>query len=94
MNLPPSHLEGGNGWKRESFTKELSELAWKWKEGLKGTEKRVDTHDLGFMLLPAFRADWELTGDRGSLGVLVRGAGSLSARYVCGFSWSVGETCG
>lgn len=42
---------------------------------------RQDTHDLGFMIQPSFRMDWELTGNKGSLDVVVRAAENLMQRY-------------
>jgi hypothetical protein len=42
---------------------------------------RTDTHDLGFIIEPALRLDWELTGNRRSLQSLITSAYSLASRY-------------
>lgn len=42
---------------------------------------RTDTHDLGFILQPSLRKDWELTGNEKSLQFLLTGARSLASRY-------------
>lgn len=43
--------------------------------------KRTDTHDLGFIVQPALRRDWELFGNKQSLGSLLTAAESLASRY-------------
>lgn len=43
---------------------------------------RTDTHDIGFIVEPALRLDWELTGNRRSLQSIVTAAYSLATRYV------------
>jgi hypothetical protein len=42
---------------------------------------RTDTHDLGFIVQPALRTDWELTGNRDSLRSVVTAAYSLASRW-------------
>lgn len=42
---------------------------------------RTDTHDMGFILQPSLRKDWELTGNKKSLQSLLTGARSLGSRY-------------
>jgi hypothetical protein len=42
---------------------------------------RTDTHDIGFIVMPALRADWELTGNRKSLDSIITAANSLASRY-------------
>ena len=42
---------------------------------------RQDTHDLGFMIQPSFRMDWELTGSKESLDVVDLAAENLMRRY-------------
>lgn len=42
---------------------------------------RTDTHDIGFIVEPALRRDFELTGDRRSLESIVRAANNLASRY-------------
>jgi hypothetical protein len=50
-------------------------------EPLRIMADRQDTHDLGFMIQPSFRMDWELTGSKGSLDVVVLAAENLMRRY-------------
>lgn len=42
---------------------------------------RKDTHDLGFIVQPALRRDWELFGNEKSLDALINAADSLASRY-------------
>jgi hypothetical protein len=42
---------------------------------------RTDTHDMGFIIQPALRMDWELTGNERSLAAVVTAAESLASRY-------------
>jgi hypothetical protein len=43
---------------------------------------RTDTHDMGFIIQPSLRKDWELTGDVNSLDAVLTAAKSLASRYV------------
>ncbi len=45
---------------------------------------RTDTHDMGFILQPSLRKDWELRSDERSLQALLIGAKSLASRYGSG----------
>jgi hypothetical protein len=45
-------------------------------------DTRTDTHDIGFIVMPALRLDWELFGNRQSLDSILRAARSLATRYV------------
>jgi hypothetical protein len=42
---------------------------------------RRDTHDIGFIIMPALRQDWELTGNERSFKSIVTAAESLASRY-------------
>lgn len=42
---------------------------------------RTDTHDMGFIVMPSLRIDWELTGNKASLGAIVTAARSLASRF-------------
>lgn len=42
---------------------------------------RTDTHDIGFIVEPALRRDFELTGDSRSLESIIRAANNLASRY-------------
>ena len=52
-----------------------------WSAPLQSMATRRDTHDLGFIVLPSLRMDWELTGNRRSLEAVVTAANSLASRY-------------
>jgi hypothetical protein len=61
---------------------QLLDLCREWSEPLHTMAYRTDTHDIGFIVEPALRADWELTGNQRSLSSLVTAAHSLASRYV------------
>lgn len=42
---------------------------------------RKDTHDLGFIVQPALRRDWELFGNQQSMESLLTAAESLASRF-------------
>ena len=42
---------------------------------------RTDTHDMGFIIQPSLRKDWELTSDEDSLQAVLTAAQSLASRY-------------
>jgi hypothetical protein len=44
-------------------------------------DTRTDTHDMSFIIQPALRMDWELTGNHESLKNVVTAAESLASRY-------------
>ncbi|KAH8678940.1 Six-hairpin glycosidase-like protein, partial [Tricladium varicosporioides] len=52
-----------------------------WSEPLHGMATRTDTHDIGFIVMPALRLDWELTGNRRSLESIITAAYSLASRF-------------
>ena len=60
----------------------LLSLCRAWSEPLHLMADRTDTHDLGFIIMPALRLDWELTSNERSLASIVRAAHSLASRYV------------
>lgn len=61
---------------------EISRVCEQWSEPLHAMASRTDTHDVGFIIMPALRQSWELTGDARSLESIVRAAHSLASRYV------------
>ena len=61
---------------------QLTTLCRYWAEPLHGHAGRTDTHDIGFIVMPALRADWEMTGNQRSLDSIIRAARSLASRYV------------
>lgn len=60
----------------------LLHLCQAWSSPLHAMASRTDTHDLGFIIMPALRVDWELTCNERSLASIVRAAQSLATRYV------------
>jgi hypothetical protein len=60
----------------------LSSLCRAWAEPLHNMASRTDTHDIGFIIMPALRLDWELTSNERSLASIVRAAHSLASRYI------------
>jgi len=42
---------------------------------------RTDTHDMGFLVQPALRMDWELNGNAASLASVCTAAHALASRY-------------
>lgn len=64
-----------------AFRQKLISLCQSWTDPLREMALRTDTHDLGFMLQPAFRKDWELTSNENSLQTLLLGAESLATRF-------------
>ncbi|KAM0342023.1 hypothetical protein ACHAPU_009751 [Fusarium lateritium] len=53
-----------------------------WSEPLYAMDSRTDTHDIGFIIMPALRRNWELFGDERSLASILRAAHSLASRYI------------
>ncbi|ETS80961.1 hypothetical protein PFICI_08490 [Pestalotiopsis fici W106-1] len=61
---------------------QLLRLCKTWAEPLHSMANRTDTHDIGFIIMPALRLDWELLGDSRSLDSIIRAARSLATRFV------------
>ncbi|RDL35990.1 Uncharacterized protein BP5553_06602 [Venustampulla echinocandica] len=53
-----------------------------WAEHLHAMASRTDTHDIGFIIMPALRLNWELTGNTRTLDSIIRAAQSLASRFV------------
>ncbi|KAI1754130.1 Six-hairpin glycosidase [Xylaria castorea] len=60
----------------------LSIFAKHWAEPLYAMAKRTDTHDIGFIIMPALRLDWELNKNQRSLDAIVEAGGSLASRFI------------
>ncbi|GKT91255.1 unsaturated glucuronyl hydrolase [Colletotrichum tofieldiae] len=60
----------------------LQELCNIWISPLHDMAGRTDTHDIGFIIMPALQRDWELTGNLKSFDSIIRAARSLATRYV------------
>lgn len=59
----------------------LLETAKKWQFEIAKEQYKTDNHDLGFMIMPSFARDWELTGCRESLDIVLTAARSLATRF-------------
>jgi hypothetical protein len=64
--LLPLKLEHGAKW---------------WTEGTVAQAPRTDTHDLGFMIQPAFQREWERNKNDKALEVLKTAANALASRF-------------
>ncbi|KAJ3494514.1 hypothetical protein NLG97_g4032 [Lecanicillium saksenae] len=80
---PQTFLAGEHGQAatREVLRSELLSVCRRWAEPLHDMSNRKDTHDIGFIVEPALRRDYELTGDMRSLRSIINAAESLASRY-------------
>lgn len=62
--------------------RDLAVLGSLCAEPLHAMAERTDTHDVGFMIMPAFQKSWELMGNTRSLETIRRAAHSLASRFV------------
>lgn len=60
---------------------ELVLLCKAWTGPVQAMMSRTDTHDMGFIIQPSVRKDWELTSDEDSLQAVLTAAKSLASRY-------------
>jgi hypothetical protein len=61
---------------------DLTRLCKIWSAPLHDMANRTDTHDIGFIIMPALRRVWELRGDQRSLQSIITAANSLATRYI------------
>jgi len=66
---------------RRTFQKQLLKLCRDWVVPIRAMDSRTDTHDMSFIIQPALRMDWELTGNPESLKNVITAAQSLASRY-------------
>jgi hypothetical protein len=76
------HSPSANQPSTAQIRRHLQSLCRVWSEPLHQMGDRTDTHDIGFIIMPALRQDWELTSNERSLASIVRAAHSLATRYV------------
>jgi hypothetical protein len=76
----PQHLPIPNPL-RSNFQIQLLKLCREWVIPIRAMDARTDTHDMSFIIQPALRMDWELTGNKESLKNVVTAAESLATRY-------------
>ncbi|KFY50450.1 hypothetical protein V495_00250 [Pseudogymnoascus sp. VKM F-4514 (FW-929)] len=60
---------------------ELTSLSKTWTGPIEAMQSRTDTHDMGFIIQPSLRKDWELTSNETSLQAVLTAAKSLASRY-------------
>ncbi|KAL4924101.1 Six-hairpin glycosidase-like protein [Aspergillus undulatus] len=60
----------------------LRSLGKAWSRSLHSMAFRTDTHDIGFIVMPVLKRDWELFGTEQSLRSITQAARSLATRYV------------
>ncbi|KAM0414554.1 hypothetical protein ACHAPT_013605 [Fusarium lateritium] len=66
----------------ETIRLHLQTLCDTWTRPLHSMASRTDTHDIGFIVMPSLRLDWELNGNVQSLNSIIRAARCLATRYV------------
>ncbi|GAB7332389.1 hypothetical protein MBLNU13_g04205t1 [Cladosporium sp. NU13] len=67
---------------RQRLHSQLTDLCHEWDRAIRKMDGRTDTHDIGFIVMPALQMDWELHGEKNSLDSIVNAARSLATRYV------------
>lgn len=67
--------------RQRSLPEEILQLARQWQKGLEKEQFNTQTHDLGFMIMPAFYHDYQLTGNSASREIIIQAAQSLSSRW-------------
>ncbi|PLB44152.1 Six-hairpin glycosidase [Aspergillus steynii IBT 23096] len=72
----------GSSLSTDKIRSKLRSLCKTWAAPLHDMAFRTDTHDIGFIVMPALKRDWELTGNEQSLQSIVQAARSLATRYV------------
>ncbi|KAI9148233.1 glucuronyl hydrolase [Paramyrothecium foliicola] len=73
---------GTHGISPVALRAHLKSLCDAWSEPLHAMSSRTDTHDIGFIIMPALQRDWELTGNERSLKSIIHAAHSLASRYI------------
>lgn len=59
----------------------IETVANHWKSKLRGIEFDTTTHDVGFLIMPAYQRHYDLTKDQQSATAIVNGANSLLTRW-------------
>ncbi len=62
----------------ENLRNHLAVMAKIWSEPLHAMADRTDTHDIGFIIMPALQRAWELSSDTRSLASIITAAHKLS----------------
>lgn len=82
IKLSPPSPHRGNGVDISQILSDVRTLCNSWAEPLHAMAARTDTHDVGFIIMPALQKNWELTGNKRSLDSIVGAAHSLASRYI------------
>ncbi|KAL4875151.1 Six-hairpin glycosidase-like protein [Aspergillus karnatakaensis] len=82
QRIPVTSGLSGAGVKVQDIRAQLRSLSKSWSKSLHSMAFRTDTHDIGFIVMPALKRDWELFGSEQSLRSIVQAARSLATRYV------------
>ncbi|KAL4867198.1 hypothetical protein BDV12DRAFT_198408 [Aspergillus spectabilis] len=72
----------GAGPSLQELRSRLRTLSKSWSKSLHSMSFRTDTHDIGFIVMPALKREWELFGSEQSLRSIAQAARSLATRYV------------
>ncbi|KAF6797631.1 unsaturated glucuronyl hydrolase [Colletotrichum sojae] len=75
----PQAMPGGP--ERAALLSKLWALGASWSEPLHETAKRMDTHDMSFMIQPSMRVRWEVAQDKQALESIITAAKALYTRY-------------
>jgi hypothetical protein len=78
----PASVQVSDSISRQRLYSQFLDLCHQWNGPIRRMDHRTDTHDIGFIVMPALRLDWELHGNRKSLESIVSAARSLATRYV------------
>lgn len=60
---------------------DILELALQWQKGMEREQHNTGTHDLGFMMMPAFYSDYRLRGSERSRDIVINSARSMASRW-------------
>ncbi|KAL4736520.1 Six-hairpin glycosidase-like protein [Aspergillus similis] len=78
----PQRVSIRSSVKIQDMRTQLRSLSKAWSKSLHSMAFRTDTHDIGFIVMPALKRDWELFGNEQSLRSIIQAARSLATRYV------------
>ncbi|KAL4750059.1 hypothetical protein BDW72DRAFT_213706 [Aspergillus terricola var. indicus] len=78
----PQRVSIRSSVKVQDVRTQLRSLSKAWSKSLHSMAFRTDTHDIGFIVMPALKRDWELFGNEQSLRSIIQAARSLATRYV------------
>lgn len=78
----PQTFRLGHGRKISAVRPHLQSLCQAWSNAIHPMSNRTDTHDIGFIIMPALQRDWELTSNKRSLQSIIKAAHSLATRYI------------